>query len=147
LWIKFAVYILPLTLLGQILIVWTNLLLKVTPFMMVLSSVTMLLMTPGVIALGIGLGAAYPDFGSENPAQAVTGFGGLLFMIVSAAFIGGVAILEAGPVYTIFMAGLRDQPLTLLQRLWAVVSFAAVALLSAVAVVWPMRFGARRLAK
>lgn len=145
LWIKFAIYVLPLVVFGQILIVWTNVLLHVTPFMMVLSSVTMLLMTPGVIALGIGLGAAYPDFGSENPVQAVTGFGGLIFMVVSAAFIGLVAILEAGPVYTIFMAGIRGQVLTPLQWVWTVISFAVVVVLCAVALVWPMRFGAKRL--
>jgi len=146
LWIKFAIYILPLLVLTEVLIVATNLLLRVTPFMMVLSTVTLLFMTPGIIALGVGLGAAYPDFASENPAQAVTSFGGMLFMILSAALIGGVIMLQAGPVYRIFMAGLRDQPLTTGLLVWTGVSFAIALALCVAALFLPMRFGERRLA-
>ena len=43
--------------LAQILIITTNLLLQVTPFMMILSSFTLLFLTPGVVSIGIGLGA------------------------------------------------------------------------------------------
>ncbi len=84
LWVKFVVYYLPLLILAEILIVSSNILLQVTPFMMALSVVTVFLMVPGVVALGVGLGAAYPDFQSENPAQSVTSFGGLLFMLLAA---------------------------------------------------------------
>ena len=86
LWVKFAVYYLPLLFLAEILIVSSNILLQVTPFMMALSVVTIFLMVPGVVAMGVGLGAAYPDFQSENPAQSVTSFGGLLFMLLAAGF-------------------------------------------------------------
>jgi hypothetical protein len=43
---------------------------------------------PGIVATGIGFGAAYPDFKVENPAQTVTSFGGLAFMITCAGYIG-----------------------------------------------------------
>ena len=145
LWIKFFIYLTPLIILSEILIVATNILLSVTPFMMILSVITLFLMTPGIISLGIGLGAAYPDFTSENPAQTVTGFGGLMFMIYSAGFIGLVTILQAGPVYSIFMAGLRNQPVTPLQWLWILVSFAIVILVCGLALLLPMRFGIARL--
>jgi ABC-2 type transport system permease protein len=114
--------------------------------MMGLSAVTMFAMVPGVVALAVGLGAAYPDFRSENPAQAVTSFGGLLFMISCAGFIGAVIILEAGPVYNVFMAGLRGSVLSLLQWAWLVVSFAVCLVLCILAVVIPMRMGERHLA-
>jgi ABC-2 type transport system permease protein len=145
LWIKFFIYLVPLMVLSQVLIVSTNLMLQVTPFMMALSVATIACLTPGVVAMGIGLGAAYPDFGSENPTQAVTSFGGLLFMILSAAYIAVVCILEAGPVYRIFMAQLRQRPLDNWTVAWTLVSFAIVLLLSVLAVLGPMRFGARRL--
>jgi ABC-2 type transport system permease protein len=103
-------------------------------------------MTPGIISLGIGLGAAYPNFTSENPAQTVTGFGGLMFMIYSAGFIGLVTILQAGPVYAIFMAGIRNQAITPLQWLWIIGSFAIALLVCGLALVLPMRFGIKRLA-
>jgi ABC-2 type transport system permease protein len=143
--VKFFVYFIPLLLLTEILIVATNILLQVTDFMMVLSTVTVFLMVPGVVAMGVGLGAAYPDFQSENPAQAVTSFGGLLFMILCAGFIGLVIILEAGPVYAVFMAGIRGQSLSILQWIWLVISFALVLLLCILAVILPMRLGERRL--
>ena len=145
LWVKFAVYYLPLLILAEILIVSSNILLEVTPFMMALSVVTVFLMVPGVVALGVGLGAAYPDFQSENPAQSVTSFGGLLFMLLAAGFIALVIVLEAGPVYAVFMAGFRGRSLSGLQRVWLVVSFTLVILLCILAVVLPMRLGERRL--
>ena len=146
LWIKYFIYLIPLLILSEVLIVCTNILLHVTPFMMVLSTITLLFMTPGVIAMGVGMGAAYPDFTAENPNQTVTSFGGLMFMIISAAYIAGVIVLQAGPVYTIFMAGIRNHGLSTLQWLWVVGSFGVALVLSILAVLLPMRFGARRLA-
>lgn len=143
--VKFFVYFVPLLVLTEILIVATNILLQVTDFMMVLSAATVLLMVPGVVAMGVGLGAAYPDFQSENPAQAVTSFGGLLFMILCAGFIAAVIILEAGPVYAVFMAGVRGRGLAAAQWVWVVLSFGLVLLLCLLAVILPMRLGERRL--
>ena len=147
LWTKFVIYFIPLLALTEILIVATNLLLRVTPFMMVLSIVNVLFMVPGVVALGIGFGAAYPDFTSENPIQSVTSFGGLMFMIVSALFIASVLALESGPVYTIFMAGFHGRPLSGSQVAWTAAAFALAAGLCLVAFFLPMRYGVRRLEK
>ncbi len=145
LWIKFFVYYGPLLVLAEILIVVTNTLLHVTPFMMGLSTATIFFMVPGIVSLGIGLGAAYPDFKSENPAQAVTSFGGLLFMLLSALFIGLVVVLEAGPVYTVFMAGVRGRTITLWQWFWVSGSLFLVLLLCILAVAVPMRIGINNL--
>ncbi|MFH1984524.1 MAG: hypothetical protein ABIL58_21995 [Pseudomonadota bacterium] len=143
--IKLVFYLLPLLVMAELLIVATNLLLEVTPFMMILSTVTLFLMTPGIVSLAVGMGGAYPNFSSENPAQTVTGFGGLLFMILSAAYIGAVVILEAGPVYMIFMAGIRGNVISPLQWVWVAVSFGLTLVFCATAVVWPLRFGIKRL--
>ena len=145
LWIKFFIYLFPLLILSEILIIVTNLLLNVTPFMMYFSITTIFFLTPGVVALGIGLGAAYPDFNSENPAHTVTGFGGLVFMIISTAYIGAVIILEAGPVYTIFMSGIKDEGLTYLQLLWIIGAFFTAFSISMLAIILPMKFGEKRL--
>jgi ABC-2 type transport system permease protein len=145
LWIKFFIYYIPLLLLTEILICATNILLKVTPFMMVLSTVTVFFLVPGIVALGIGLGAAYPDFKAESPAQAVTSFGGLLFMILCAGTIAAVIVLEAGPVYRIFMAEFWDRSLKPFEWIWTIISFALVAAISITAVIWPMRYGEKKL--
>lgn len=145
LWIKFFIYYLPLMALAEILIVSSNILLQVTPFMMVLSVVTVFCMVPGVVAMGVGIGAVYPDFHSENHAQSVTSFGGLLYMILCAGFIVAVIVLEAGPVYTLFMADLRGESLSFLKWLWLAISFGLAAVLSILTVILPMKMGERRL--
>jgi ABC-2 type transport system permease protein len=145
LWVKFAVYYVPLLVLAELLIILSNLLLQVTPFMMGLSIVTIFLMVPGVVAMGVGFGAAYPDFRSENPAQSVTSFGGLLFMLAAAGFIAAVVILEANPVYTMFMADFHGRTLSGVQWVRLALSFFLVLLLCVLAVILPMRFGERRL--
>jgi len=145
LWIKFFLYCLPLTILAEILIIASNLLLSVTPFIMVLSAVTMFCLVPPVVALAIGLGASYPNFQSENPAQAVTSFGGLLFMLFCLGLIAAVIILEAGPVYYVFMSDIRGRTLTLWQMAWLVISFTLAFLLCLAATLYPMIIGERRL--
>lgn len=145
LWIKFFVYYVPLILMAELLIVASNLLLQVSPFMMVLSIITIFCLVPALVAMGIGLGAVYPDFQSENPAQSVTSFGGLLFMILSLALIAAVVILEAGPVYYVFMAGVHRQSLTLWQIAWLIGSFTIAFSLCLFAILYPMRLGEKRL--
>ena len=147
LWIKFFIYYLPLLLLTEILIIATNILLNVTPFMMALSITTVFLLVPGIVAMGIGFGAAYPDFKAENPTQTVTSFGGMMFMIFCAGYIGIIILLEAGPVYHLFMADIRGRTLSLPIWLWIVGSFGAVFVFSILAIILPMRFGENRLSQ
>ena len=147
LWIKFFIYYIPLLILTEALIIATNILLSVTPFMMTLSIVTVFFLVPGIVALGIGLGAAYPDFKAENPTQTVTSFGGLVFMIVCAGYIGLVILVEAGPVYNLFMADIRGKALSAAIWLWTIGSFASAFVLSLTAIALPMRFGENRLSK
>ena len=97
--------------------------------------------------MGIGFGAAYPDFKSENPAQTVTSFGGLLFMMVCAGYVGTVIIIEAGPVYHLFMANIKGNELTVFEWGWIFGSFVLVFSLSIAAVMVPMKFGEKRLLK
>ncbi len=147
LWVKFFIYLWPLLILTEILIVATNIFLNVTPFMMLLSTVTIFCLVPGVVGIGIGFGAAYPNFKSENPAQSVTSFGGLLFMILCAAFVGGIVMLEAGPVYNLFMAGFHQRSLSILEWVWIIGSFSLSLMICMLAIILPMRFGERRLAE
>jgi ABC-2 type transport system permease protein len=145
LWIKFFVYFLPLLILSEVLIVVTNLLLHVTPLMMVLSVLTIFFMVPGIVSMGLGLGAMYPDFRAENPAQSVTSLGGLIYMTLSVGFVLAVIALEAGPVYSIFMSGVRRVGLKGVQWLWLVGSFSVVLILCLMALMIPMRLGEKKI--
>jgi ABC-2 type transport system permease protein len=66
-------------------------------------------------------------------------------MFLCVGFIGSVIVLEAGPVYTIFMARLRGEAIPIVHWIWITVSFILVAVINAVAVFWPMRLGSKSL--
>jgi ABC-2 type transport system permease protein len=66
-------------------------------------------------------------------------------MTVCIGFIGAVVVLEAGPVYSIFMSGIRRFGLTGLQWLWIAASFSFVLVLCTMALVIPMRLGEQKL--
>lgn len=145
LWIKFIVYLAPLFILALVLIIITNILLNVTFFMMVLSITTTAIMAPGIIALAIGTGAVFADFNLENPMKSVTGFGGVIYMISSAIFVVSIILLEAGPVYTIFMAGIKHQSLAMHEIIWSAVCFGLVPFICLLSVLIPMKLGAKHL--
>lgn len=146
LWAKFWSSLLPLLLLAETLIILSNLMLKVTPFMMYLGIATIFTMTFGITALGVGLGAIFPKFKHENVAQIPTGFGGIVYMLLAMLFIGIVILLEAWPVYRIFTAQTLGSRLSVLGYLSIFVSFAAVIAIQGLTFLLSMKIGLKRLA-
>lgn len=145
LWGKFLLYILPMLLLAEILVILSNRFLGVSLFMMGLSAVTMFVAVFGIVAMAVGLGALYPDFKFQNIAQVSTGFGGLMYMIISVVFIAVIIVLEAGPAYIIVTTAVKERAVSPLQWLIVFLSLAAALALSIAAVVKPMRMGIRAL--
>ncbi len=145
LWSKFSLYIVPMLILGEVLIVITNIILEVSMFMMLLSTVTMFFLIFDIVAMGVGFGALYPRFKYENIAQVSTGFGGLMYMIFCAVLIGVVIILEAGPVYLFFMTDISGQSITGGQWFLIVCPFIIVLVINYLAFIKPMRIGERAL--
>lgn len=111
LWGKYWVGVLPLLVLALGLTFGTNLILRVSPFIMVLSLATITLLTFGIASLALGFGALFPRFDTDNAAEISTGFGGLVFMMTATAFLGVVVMLEAWPVYGILRARARGAAL------------------------------------
>jgi ABC-2 type transport system permease protein len=68
-------------------------------------------------------------------------------MIVCAGYIGLVILIEAGPVYNIFMADIRGKTLSPAIWLWIIGSFGTAFVFSLAAIALPMRFGENRLSK
>jgi ABC-2 type transport system permease protein len=145
LWGKYVYLLVPMIFLGEVLVIFTNYLLDVTPFMMLLSSITMLFMVLGIVALGIGFGALYANFKYENIAQLSVGFGGVLYMIVSSIFIAIVILLEAGPVYILFMSDASGKMVSHFQWLLIIFSFVMVMLINTLAILKPMSMGLKAL--
>ncbi len=144
---KYLIYIMPMLILGEVLIIMTNRLLDVSSFMMILSASTMFFAVFALVSLGIGMGAMYPKFRFENIAQVATGFGGLIYMMMSALYMAVIIILESGPVYIIFMANLRHRALTWGQWMMITVAFILVIAITAFTIYKPMKMGMDALTK
>ncbi len=144
---KYLIYIFPMLLLGEILIIATNRLLDVTLFMMILSTVTMFFSVFAIVSLGIGLGAVYPRFKYENITQVSTGFGGLVYMILSALYMAVIIMLEAGPVYIFFSADLFNRPITSGEWVMISGSFILVIAITLFTIYKPMKMGIEALKK
>jgi ABC-2 type transport system permease protein len=144
-WSKFWLVFVPLLLLGELLIFLSNLLLHVPSWMMVISLITVFLMTFGITAIGIGLGALYPNFNYENAAEIPTSFGGAIAMILSVAFIAVAVTLEAWPVYQLTIASLRYARVTAPTTGVLAPAMIAVGVLTASVVIVSLRIGIKRL--
>ena len=144
-WSKFWVGVVPLLILGELLVMLTNYYLNVIPLMMWLSSVTLFCMTVSIVALGLAIGATYPKFDADNAAKVAAGMGGLVYMILCMSFIGAVVVLEAWPVYVIFMSRLHEEPLSLFSQATIATSLVAALLLTLTVFGWSVRHGIRQL--
>ena len=145
LWGKYLLFLPPMLLLGEALVVLTNYYLTVTSFMMGLSVATMFGLTFSIVSMAMGFGALYPRFKHENIAQVSMGFGGLSYMIASSILTGVVIFIEAWPVYMIFIAQKRGLEISAGQWIFIVVSFAAVIAILLAALFKPMKKGIETL--
>jgi ABC-2 type transport system permease protein len=143
LWSKYWTGTVPLLVLALIITVFTNVLLRATGFMMVVSVGTILLLTLAIGALALGFGALYPQFETENAAQIPTSFGGLVFMMTTVALLAAVIVLEAAPVYAYLQAAQRGDGVDLSPGL--ILPFLGVVALCALATALPLRIGLKRM--
>lgn len=144
-WSKFWVGITPLLVMALALTVGTNLMLRISGFMMVLSVVTIIVMTFAISAMALGFGALFPKFDSENPAEIPTSFGGLLFMMTATAYLGIIVSLQAWPVYSILRAQQDGGSVASGQVTFLVISLGLALLISAAAIIIPLRLAVQRI--
>lgn len=147
LWAKFWSSLIPLLLVSELMIIASNYLLKATPFMMTLGIVTVFIMTFGITSLGVGMGAMFPRFKHDNPAQIPSGFGGIVCMLVTLSYIGLVILLEAWPVYRLFLSQSMGHKITSTVWLKIYASFLAAMLVNFLAITLPLRIGTTRLSE
>lgn len=144
-WSKYWVGTVPLLVVALPLIVITNLILEVSPFIFILSTTTMVFITFALTALALGFGALYPNYESDNVAEIPTSFGGLLFMMAAVTYLAGVILMEAWPVYSFLSANFRGEPLRNSVLLPLVLGVIGAATLTVLCVVLPLRAGVRRV--
>ena len=143
LWSKYWVGTIPLLVLALILTGVTNLILKASPFMMIVSLATILALTLAISAMALGFGALYPQFETENAAQIPTSFGGLVFMMATVALLGVVIVTLAGPVYRYLRAAQLGEPVVIDGL--TIGAFVLAGLICLAATVAPLRLGLRKM--
>lgn len=137
LWSKFLIYFPPFLLFTEMLVFFSNRILQVPPFFMVLSMVNIFAVSFALTGLAIGIGALLPNFKSDNPAQIAVGPGGVLYMLLSFVYISVMLAIQIRPVwYWVIQHSDRIHN--------AVYGVSALLLTLLVALV-PMEWGARHL--
>jgi ABC-2 type transport system permease protein len=145
LWSKLWLNLVPLLILGELLVFLSNLLLRVPTWMMMLSLATVFLMTFGITAICVGVGALYPKFTFDHAAEIPTSFGGAICMIVSIAFVGAAVMIEAWPIYLLAMRGLNPGGSTV-PEFWVLApSLSGVIVLTLAAAITSIRLGLKSL--
>lgn len=91
---KWLLTFIPLFIFCEALIIVTNLLIRVEPFICILSVVTVFLLTATLTSLGIGMGGTFPKFRFDHPVYISTSAGGIFFMILCLFYVGMVIGLE-----------------------------------------------------
>ena len=143
LWSKYWVGTVPLLLLALLLTGLTDVLLEVSPFMMILSLATIFALTLAIAAMALGFGALYPQFETENAAQIPTSFGGLVYMMATIALLAAVIGALRQAVYAYMRAVFEGQPVVV--DAWMLFWFTVAAALCAAATVIPLRVGLKKM--
>lgn len=105
---KFLFYFLPFSLLTSILITVSNYLLQITGPLVWISLATALIITWTMLAMGLGFGAYFADFKSENKTAAM-GPGAIIFLFTGVLYELTVIGLGLVPTYRLVRASLRNQ--------------------------------------
>lgn len=88
-----------------LLILLSDLMLRVSPFVVAIHQLTTVLLCVGLAALAVGLGALMPNFNESSPSKIAAGFGGTLNLVLSAVYIIVIVALTALPCHFKLIAG------------------------------------------
>lgn len=144
LWEKFFLYLLPLLLLAEALVVISNLFLAVDGYIMAVSIISIFCITLGLAGMGVGLGAIYPLFRFEHVAEIAVSVGGILYMILSLSFVGVVILFGAWPVHVHFRKKFLYSDVGGPE---VYLCYLAIAAITLAAVFFPMRLAKRSLSR
>jgi ABC-2 type transport system permease protein len=142
---KFISGVVPLILISETLVIVTNLILKSSIIIIVLSSLTILFMTLAIGGLGVGLGAMYPKFRYTNIASIPMGLGGILFMILALTVVTLTVLLEAWPMYLYLNNRVINIPLRTWEMVQTGMSLMLVIIINLICFYVPMRLGTRSI--
>jgi ABC-2 type transport system permease protein len=138
LWCKYLIYFPPFLLFTESLVYFSNRILQVSDFFLYLSLLNILAVSFALTGLAIGIGALMPSFKSDNPSRIAVGPGGVLYMLLSFLYLSLMLFIQIRPVWY-HVTGSFD-------RLNNAFYFGSALLLTLFVALFPMEWGARRLA-
>jgi len=104
LWSKFCFAALGSLFPSAILILLSDLMLRVSPLIVIVHQLTCVLLCFGLASIAVGLGATMPNFRETSPSKIAAGFGGTLNLVLSALYIIVIVVLTALPCHFYLIA-------------------------------------------
>jgi ABC-2 type transport system permease protein len=146
-WGKFAFSATGCLLAGEFLVIFSNVMLLMSPVVVLLHAMTVGALALGLSGLSVGLGACLPNFRETDPSKIAMGFGGMMNVIAGLLLLIVLIALMAVPVHLLF-AGNPDEPLRFMALPWWVSLPHAVGLIVGLAAsALPLRAGYRAMRK
>ncbi len=144
---KFAMFLAPIVIVGQLLVLVSNYFLHTHLFLMYIGSGLMFLISIAIAGLAVGVGALMPDFSERNVARMATGASSIVYMVAAMAVVLAVVVAAFWPGRLAFLALLAHKRLTLPE--WSLIGLisAAIVAITVLAAVLPLRWGIRALEK
>ncbi len=144
LWGKFAFSAIWSLVIAGFLIVFSDVMLGMPRLVVGIHAVTVAVLALGLSGLSVGLGAWMPNFRESDPSKIAVGFGGTLNLVAGLLFLLVEILLMAAPLHLRLAYG-DSAHLRVLREPWMIAGFALGILIGTIAVVVPLRIGARML--
>ncbi|MDI6704385.1 MAG: hypothetical protein QME40_06935 [bacterium] len=119
------------------LMIFSNIMLKTSLLIMVISCSVTFLMSISLVSLSIGLGMIYPNFREDAPSRIVSGLGGTINAILSLMYVALTTVILSYP-FQLYLSGRETGGAIIL-------AIACISLLSVLTTIVPLGIGFGRL--
>ncbi len=129
----------------EILVILSDLMLRMGPAMIVLHMGMVAILCLGLSGISVGLGARMPNLKEDDPSKIAAGFGGTLNLLVSLVFICAIVLALAVPCHLYYASDNPEfvgSPLSEVQfRFWISVAIVTSMVVGIVGTILPLRIG------
>ncbi len=130
----------------EVLVVLSDLMLRMRPAMIALHMGMVAVLCLGLSGISVGLGARLPDLKESDPSKIAAGFGGTLNLLVSLVFIFTIVTALALPCHLYFAGQDASEFSSIVLseerfRFWLTVAILASLVVGAVGTIVPLRIG------
>lgn len=147
LWSKFWIGFAPTLVVAELLIGFSNRILGADGFIHLYSMGGMFVMVFAIVALGVGLGARFPQFRAENATMVAAGYGGIVYMILAMSYVFLALFVLFFPARLYYVYERKLEMIPAMDLMECALMLGTVIIITIVMVFHAMRMGERRLAR